>query len=196
MLSHQAWIEARSASIAITQAVDPATEEPVGTIKLGGASGTLGETPPFYRLQLKTAKHPILLGDKDTRHHFVRQVTSVHVEANGLFLEPEIVVNYPRSASLGGFVFRKEEDQITQLGLIIPDVKVPEGDDPTSARWASYIRIQDRELSAEDLAKAAPQPLGPDTVLVMPTQPGPTPATARVLWLALDANGSFAVVRN
>ena len=59
-----------------------------------------------------------------------------------------------------------------------------------------YIRIRDREISTEDLAKAMTQPLGPDIVLLMATKTTPPPATARVLWLALDANGSFAVARS
>jgi len=194
--SDEAWIVDRSASIEISQAVDPVTDEPLGTVKLGGATGVLDETPPFYRFQLKTAKNPILLGVKDTRHHFVRHVTSVHVKENDLFLRPEIGVNYPRSASLGGFVFRKHEDQIAQLGVIIPDVTVPEGNDPTSSQWATSIRIADREISAENLAEAVVQPLGQDIVLVLPTQSEPLPAKARILWFALNENGSFVVERN
>lgn len=35
ILLNQAWIEARTAFIAITQSVDPVTDEPVGIIKMG-----------------------------------------------------------------------------------------------------------------------------------------------------------------
>jgi hypothetical protein len=193
--SYQAWIDVRTASRVISQALDPATDEPVGTIKIGSSIGTLGETPPFYRFKLKTTKHPILLGDKDDRHRFIRRVTSVHQDEKGVFLKPEIAVVYPRTLGLGGFVFRKDEGQITQLGVIIPDIKVPESGDPTSLGWSTQIRIADREITADELATAMPQQLSPDTVLVMPTHHGPSPETARVLWLALDANGSFAVAR-
>ena len=193
---HQAWIEARSASIAITQSVDPATSEPIGTIKLGGASVSIGETPPFYRLQLKTAKHPILLGEKNTRHHFVRRVDGVHAVGGELALVPEIAVSYPRSASLGGLLFKQDDTEISQIGIIVPDVRVPGGDDPTATQWATSIRIGNHELSGEDLARAVSQPLGTDTVLVMPTHTGSSPATARVLWLALNGNGSFALTGN
>ena len=193
---HQAWIDARAASVAITQSVDPVTDEPVGTIKVGSASGSLGETPPFYRLQLKTAKHPILLGEKDTRHHFVRRVDSVHAVGGEVTIVPEIAVSYPRSASVGGLLFKRDDTEISRIGIIVPQIRVPPGDDASATQLATSIRVGNHELSAEDLAKATSQPIGSDTVLVVPTQTTPLPTTARVLWLALDANGSFAVAHN
>jgi hypothetical protein len=192
----QAWIEARSASIIISQTVDPVTREPNGTIQQGGAVAALGETPPVYRVQLKTSKNSILLGDKNTRHHFIRWVTVVRSERGVLELEPAISVSYPRAADLGGFLFKREENEISQIGVIIPDVKFPEGYVPMDAEAKIYIRIRDREISTEDLAGAVSQSLGPDAVLLMPTQTTPPPTTARVLWLALDDNGSFAVAHN
>lgn len=192
----QAWITARSASIEINQSLDPVIGEPVGSIRLGGVSIALGETPPFYRLQLRTARHPILIGDKDTRHHFIRRVDSVQPWGGSLALQHQINVSYPRSASFGGFVFKQDHAEISQIGIIVPDVKVPAGDDPSATRWATSIRIGNHELSGEDLARAVSQPLGTDTVLVMPTHTGSSPATARVLWLALNANGSFALSNN
>jgi hypothetical protein len=191
----QAWIEARSASIIISQPVDPVTRVTTGTIQQGGVVAALGETPPFYRVQLKTSKNSILLGDKDTRHHFIREVTAVRHEKGVLELEPAISVSYPRAALLGGFLFKREENEISQIGVIIPELKFPEGYVPMDAQAKIHIRIRDRELSTEDLAKAVSQPLGPDTVLVMPTNTTPPPASARVLWLSIDANGSFIIAR-
>jgi len=189
----QAWIEARSASIVIAQTEDPVTREPNGTIQQGNAVGALGETPPFYRIQLKTTKNSILLGDKDTRHRFIRTVTVVRSEKGFLDLEPAISVSYPRAADLGGFLFKREENDISQIGIIVPDVKFPEGYVPMMDEREIYIRIRDREISAEDMAKAITQSLGPDIVLLMPTKITQLPTKARVLWLALDVNGSFAV---
>lgn len=185
-LDNKAWVEGRSASIIISQTEDPITREPNGTIKQGDKVGALGETPPFYRIQLKTAKNSILLGERNTRHRFTRIVTIVRPERGFLELEPAISVSYPREADLGGFLFKREENEISQIGIILPDVKFPEGFVPMMDQKEIYIRIRDHEISTEELAKAISQPLGPDMVLLMPTKPTPPPAKVRVLWLTLD----------
>lgn len=192
--SAEEWLRAHDAGIVIQQN----GELNRGAIRIGSIQGDLGETPPRYHHQLKAGKFQILLGEEDDRHLFQRYISTVREEQGALIHTIVVSISWTKWApriSLGGFIFHKDEDNIEQIGILLPEIEVPPGDDASRPRWATTIRIGNHEISAEDLAKAMPQPLGPDIVLVMPTHPGPPPATARVLWLALDANGSFVVAR-
>jgi hypothetical protein len=189
-----AWLNEHSAGIVVNQTQQGKLQYP-GSIKVGGVVVDLGETPPLIHHQLKAKAGSILLGKLDDRHSYQRHLGIVRLNEGRPQVSYEVSFSYPRSATNGGLVFKRSEAEISQLGIIIPEIRVPKGADANAPQWAMSIRIGSRELNAEDLAKAMPQPMGPDTVLVMPTHPGPPPATARVLWLALDANGSFIVAR-
>lgn len=187
-----AWLNKHSAGIAVNQTQQGKLQYP-GSIKVGGVTVDLGETPPLIHHQLKAKAGSLLLGELDDRHSYQRHLGMVRVTEGRPQVSYEVALSYPRSSTIGGLVLKRNEAEVSEIGIIIPEIRVPAGDDATAPQWAMSIRIGNRELSAEELANAKPQPLGTDTVLVMPTHPGLSPKKARVLWLALDANGSFVV---
>lgn len=186
------WLSRHSAGIAVNQTQKGKLYYP-GTINVGGIVVDLGETPPLIHYQLKAKAGTLLLGELDDRHSFQRHLGMVRMIDGKPHVSYEVSFSYPRSASLGGFVFNRDDAGISRIGIIVPEIKLPSGSDASATQWAMSVRIGNHELRAEDLAEAMSQPIGSDTVLVMPTQTAPLPTTAQVLWLALDANGSFAV---
>ncbi len=186
------WVAQRSAGVAVNQTQQGKLRYP-GSITLAGLTADLGETPPLIHHQLQAKNCALLLGEIDNRHAYQRHLCTVRHVAGNPAVNYEVSVAYPRSATQGGFVFRRNEPVINTVGVVIPDVKVPAGDDPSAPRWAVTIRVRGRILGSDELAKVQPQPLDSSTVVLMQTHPGPMAPSARILWLELDDNGSLVV---
>lgn len=186
------WVTQKSAGVVVNQTQQGKLYYP-GSLVVKGATVDLGETPPMIHHQLEARNCALLLGELDNRHAYQRHLCSVRLVAGKPVMNYAVSVSYPRSATQGGFVFRRDEPVIQTVGIIIPDIKVPPGDDPSAPQWAVTVRVADRPLSSDELEKIKLQALAPNMVVLMQTHLGEMPSSARILWVEFDDNGSLAV---
>ena len=199
------WIQEHSADISFIQSPDEAGD-PVGTVTIGSITGDLGETPPFYKYQVKISELPFLLGTYDERNSYSRRANSFLIEGKHMYDGPSICVTYPRGfmpynglKSCGGFVFRKDKKNISEIGILLPDVLLPSDVDYSSLDvvpldWRIQIRCDNKEFGY-DQKNAKVEILDNSMIIVLPTPESP-PSEARILWLKLDAEKKNIVLCN
>jgi hypothetical protein len=197
------WLKQVHAGLVISQTFDGIDNEPRGTVTFGNLTTDLGETPPLYRHQLKTAAYPVLLGEKHERNSFHIYAMSLHREKDGVTKEYALSVTYPKwpgpSAGLessGGFVFNREEQPVRSIGVIVPKIIPEDGETLETLDWQIQIRVNDRVGNADIPSKAKPQLLGPAVVVLMATHPSRIPASSNVVWFKLEANGNVSLMEN
>lgn len=197
----EAWVKERSAGLITDQKIDPESNEPRGTVTAGNLTIDLGETPPVYRHQLRTLECPIMLGDKHQRRSYEIYVTSFLIEMDGITKKYPLHVTYPRWVdngiqTSGGFVFVKNENPVTKIGVILPKVKIPGDMGPGATElleWQILVRVNDRSyVDAKTLAKE--QTLGSDMVVLMPTHPDKIPASLSVVWFKFEKDGTVSLL--
>ncbi|HEY1080848.1 MAG TPA: hypothetical protein VGE29_01215 [Prosthecobacter sp.] len=199
--THAAWVKERSAGLVTDQKIDPESNEPRGTVTAGNLTIDLGETPPVYRHQLQTLECPVMLGDKHQRRSYEIYVTSFLIEVDGIAKKYPLHVTYPRWVdngiqTSGGFVFVKNENPVTKIGVILPKVKIP-GDMGPGAKelleWQILVRVNDRSY-VDTKTSAKEQTLGSDTVVLMPTHPEKIPASSSVVWFKFEKDGTVSLL--
>ncbi len=168
-------------------------QEPHGKIAIGNARGGLGEDPPRIRYVLQTSQRPILIGDKDEQRRFIRSVQSVMQTGDNLQVRSEVTVFFPRGATSGGFVFRRQQQAITEMGVVVPEVSIPKGDNPDMEQYAVTVRLEHpfREITGAELLKIPVQPIDESLIVLMKTHEQNPLKSARILWLRLGADDSF-----
>ena len=184
------WVAQRSAGIEVNQTQQGKLYYP-GSLTFKGVTIDLGETPPMIRYQLEARKCALLLGELDNRHAYQRYLCSERLVAGKPIINYYLSVFYQRSATQGGFVFRRSESVIQTVGVIIPDIKVPAGDDPSAPQWSVSVRVAEHPLSPDALEKIQPQALDSNMIVLMQTHPEKMPSSARILWFEFDDSGSL-----
>jgi hypothetical protein len=193
-LEESKWLAAHNADVSVVQRHEGKLAYP-GSIRVGAFTSELGETPPLYHYQLRSSGNPILLGEFDNRKTYERTIRSVKVVGGKVELYHELSISFPRFATMGGFVFRREQNPISEVGVIIPNVTVPTGEDPSSESYIVMVRFGRVEevLDPQKLAKLTSQPINDDYVVLMSSAPNLKPAEARILWLKIGRDGSFEI---
>jgi hypothetical protein len=188
------WVAQRSAGIEVNQTQQGKLYYP-GSVIVKGVTFDLGETPPRFQHQLAAKKCSLLLGELDNRHAYQRHLRSVRLVDGKFVMDYGFSVSYPRVATPGGIAFHRSESVIQTVGIIIPEIKVPPGIDPSNPLWQVMVRTEEdlRYLDPDVLEKLKPQPLDSSLVVLMQTHPGKMPSSARILWLAFDDSGSLVV---
>lgn len=192
------WLSNHSAGLVISQTTDPLGYEHKGTVTTAeGQVIDLGETPPLYRHQLRTSGYPVMLGERNERRYCYIYVV------NPLSKTYLLSVTYPRWAqdgiqTSGAFVFMRNENPVTRIGVIIPEVKVPKDLGPGAAERTEWqILIGGNYSSEVDVRTAAkPQPLGSDVVVLMPTDPAKIPESSLVVWFKFKKDGTVALLED
>lgn len=193
--SDKVWIEAHLAPVGIKQTRDPTTGFLIGTIEMAGFVGDLGETPPLYSFAIKSRKYPLLVGADDERNHFRRRLETVRVDGQRVVRDAALDVSYPRFPGVsvfGGFVFPSDEAAVRRVGVILPEITVPNGENTSDNQWQTEIRLHERMLGAETQAKIQSQPLTPNLVMLLKTD-APPPSSARILWFNIADDGCLVL---
>lgn len=186
------WVAQRSAGVEVNQTQQGKLYYP-GRLTVKGVTVDLGETPPLIHHQLEARNCALLLGELDTRHAYQRHLCTVRLVAGKPVMNYGVSVSYSRLATPGGIAFRRSESAIQTVGIIIPEIKVPPGDDPSAPQWAVTVRVAERTLGSDELEKIQPQALDSNTLVLMQTHPEGMTSSARILWLEFDDNGSLVV---
>ena len=200
-----AWADARSAGLVFDQATGPDSPYPVGTVRLGDLKFDLGETPPFYKHQLATSFHPILIGDNNNRHTFETTVMTLAKETGGYLLKCPLNVEYPSWGgdaksgepsgleTSGGLVFETDENPITRIGVLIPRV-IPDSEGAEEEhRWQIHLRANSREFAFDTRTKAKLESLE-NRIVLMATDPEKIPSASPVIWFKFEKDGSVSLV--
>ncbi len=171
-----------------------------GSIQLGTMKGDLGETPPRYHHQLKAGKFTILLGEADDRHSFRHYATIVREENKLLRHDRLLSVSWTKWApkiGAGGFVFRREESDIAQIGIIIPEIVPAPNSDPESLNDLVEVRLENpvRYIEPSTFDTLIAEPLDASRIGIMCTSSEGLPKSARVLWLKIGPSGNFEVMQ-
>lgn len=189
-----AWMDLHDAGLRIIQAKDPNTE-PTGTLSRGNLTCDLGETPARYRIQLAAFGGTLLLGEKDDRHRLNRSISMVREIDRRLVIEREVTVTYPRNAQQYGFLFRRQEDTINAVGVVIPEIPLVEGANPYNSvvvvRYGSNVH----KFHHDDIGELPVVPLDDNVVLVMggSRKQG---SGVHVLWLRINERGHIRPVES
>jgi hypothetical protein len=77
-------------------------------------------------------------------------VSTVRENRGKLDVIAEVSISFPRFATTGGFVFRRNQEPIRELGVIIPEVVVPDGEDADSDRYAVNVRLERLDGAADE----------------------------------------------
>jgi len=197
------WLKELSAGLVISQSFDPIANEPRGTVTSGNLVIDLGETPPLYRHQIQTATCPVMLGEKHERKAFHIYATSLLIDKDGATKEYPLSVSYPKwpgsNAGLetsGGFVFRRDEQPLRSIGVIVPKVIPEVGETLDMLDWQIQIFADNPMLNVDFLSKAKPQSLGSAVVVLMATHPDRISANSNVVWFKFEANGTVSLMEN
>ena len=182
-----AWMELHDAGLQIVQAED-LNAEPTGTLSRGNLTCDLGETPARYGVQLTALGGTLLLGEKDDRHRLNRSISMVREVDGRLVIEREVTVTYPRSAQQYGFLFRRQEDTINAVGVVIPEIRLLQGTNPYNSvvevRYGSSVR----EFQHADVGELPVVPLDDNVVLAMGAS-RKQGSGVHVLWLRISDLG-------
>lgn len=182
--SNETWVINRSAGLTLPPRPDP------------DAADFHGDDVILYRHQLRTSGNPILLGEGHERRNY-------RLYVNSPLVKPYLLsVTYPRWGNdgiqtSGGFVFIKNENPVTKIGVIIPEVRTPEDMGPGAAdllEWQILIgALSESGPYVVPVTKAKPQSLGPSVVLLMATHPDKIPASSPVIWFKFEKNGTVSL---
>ena len=204
--NHEAkWLAQHDAGIVVVQSIEGSS-----TIIYNDHSINFDEDPPLYCHQLKTTQKPILLATTDDRHHYARAIETVAVIDGKIVLHQELAIITPRYAKTGGFVFRRNENPIVHIGVIIPEVTIPPGLE-SEDQFAFGVSLghdvgttsnpPGADFGKADLDKLPIQPIDASDVVLMnvpqdynvPPEKVELPKSARILWLKIGPNGSLEV---
>lgn len=184
-----AWLHARHPGLQIDQVTDP-NKEPTGILRKGDLTRDLGETPFRYHVQVLTAAGPMLLGEKDNRHKIERSVSMVREVDGVLQIDRVVTVTHSNKAANYGVVFKRGKLVVDAVGVIIPDITVPEGRNPWD--FQVEVRCGSRFLSyPNDGAMDLPVLRAEHDGVVVLGATSDVPDVIHVLWFEFDESGSL-----
>jgi len=202
-IDDETWLKNHSADLVIAQTFDPESNDPKGTVTVGNLTIDLGETPPVYRNQLQASECPVMLGEKHRRRSYEIYATSLFIETDGITKKHPLHITYPRwpgagIETSGGFVFIKDENPPTKIGVIVPAVRTPEDMGPGASELLEMqilIRVNDRDYVD---AKTTPklQSLDSGVVVLMPTHPDKIPTSSFVAWFKFEKDGTVLLLED
>jgi hypothetical protein len=182
------WLTQHAAKATIEQ---PSTGG--GTIRVGSKTGTFADTPPAFHQILETTKSFILIGNSYGRNRLLCHLDLAFERTNDLQIQPRVVVDYPLSARSGGFVFHREESTISEIGVIIPKVAVPPGEDPDGEQYGVTVRFGSLHTSlfGSHFANVPEIPIDEKMIVLGNPSPKIPMRSARVFWLKVGEDGDL-----
>ena len=204
----KAWAAKHRAGVQTTCGFDENSGMWTGEIRIGQraiptrqADVGAGDSPIRYEHDLEMSTAIMLLGRSTTRHSITLHLHSLSKSASiADDVREECRMTFPQTAKFYGLAFRREAESIGEVGIVLPELDVPEGDSPQSDQWNYVIRLNANgrflsELDSSSLASVVATPLDGSLVVLMSPQ-SPPPALVRILWLRQNQSGGFDIVKN
>ncbi len=149
-------------------------------------------TPHILHHQI-TAKNCVLsIASEDNRHLFQRCIYVDWNDNTVVIKHARLIHSFPLfGASPGGFVFKRNENPIASVGIVVPEVILPDQENPANRPDTIFIRKeadngQLEEWFYDDFIKIPIQPFDTNLVVLMPTQPKVKLDSACVFWFRLS----------
>ena len=199
------WIAAHGAGIEKTEKYEEATDNLITELAIGSEilrlsseGGRLGDKRLRYKYDLKSVAGPLLLGNSSTRHQKELVIFSLVAPEGKYYREVDVTFSIPYMSKSGGFAFYRHQNELSSIGLLIPDFTIPENESPHSEEWSMNVRIYkdgtfQSDLGREQIMRLAKKMKPEEIVQLHPDGSEPDTQDPHVLWFSIDKNGSFTL---
>ncbi len=187
------WVKLHDSGITICQK----GEFLRGFLTKGKKTIDLGETPPRYLLQLDTVGNPVVFGSMTNRKQIIRSISQVIETEEGIRIQSDFQISIPRAGNPShyGFVFDRNEDHISKIGVILPILNKPPAGESTQP-YEINVRYNGKPYATynRDDVESSPQMDIKRSHIVLLGVEEMKEKRVHVLWLEVKQEGGIEIV--